>query len=112
MGPEAELLEDAYALSVTHASAHHLLDVDVLEGQRVELVRLPGLPDASELSLPASMSPLRVHVADALHPEAEEGLELDHVACPGAVNERDLAGQVPPGPLLEGDPVRHRRHDL
>ena len=42
MGTERELLEYADARAPVAAGAHDLLDVEVLEGERVEQVALPG----------------------------------------------------------------------
>ena len=81
---------------VAAGRAHHLLEVLVLERHRVEVVDLPGLPRVRELALPHAVAPLRVHVADALHAEADERLEVDVVAPTVGVHERDA--RVPGAP--------------
>ena len=57
--------------------AHDLLEVLVLERHRVEVGDLPRLARDRELALPHAVAPLGVHVADALHAEADERLEVD-----------------------------------
>jgi hypothetical protein len=53
-----------------------------------------------------------MHVADALHAEAEQGLEGDLVARTGALDEGDLGGSRAPGARHVLDALLHRGHDL
>ena len=72
-----------------HVAAHDLLEVLVLERHRVEVGDLPRLAGVRELALPHAVAPLGVHVADALHAEADERLEVDVLATAVGVDERD-----------------------
>src|SRR4029453_16479686 len=74
---EGDLLEHADALLVARARADDLLDVLVVDRHLVELGGLPRFARHRELALPEAVAPLRMHVADPLHPEAEERLEVD-----------------------------------
>src|SRR5262249_14508541 len=101
VGAERDLLEHADALLVAARRAHHLLQVLVLERHGLQLVDLPRLASVRELALPHAVTPLGVHVADALHPEADERLEVDVLATAVGVHQRDArvpgatrAGQV------------------
>src|SRR5262245_55458183 len=77
--PETQLLQHADARPLAHARADDLLYVQILGRQRIEIVALPALARHGELALPRAVGPLGVEIADPLHLEAEERLELHRV---------------------------------
>src|SRR6476661_7577887 len=89
VGAERDLLEHADPDLVAGRGAHHLLEVLVLEGHRIEVGDLPRLARVRELALPHAVAPLGVHVADALHAEADERLEVDVLAPAVVVHQCD-----------------------
>src|SRR5262245_52841823 len=115
MGPERDLLEHADALLAAARRAHHLLDVLVLDRHLVQVVDLPALAADRQLALPETVPPGRVRVADALHAEADQGLERDVVTSPILLDQRDLgraraacAGQVDEPVLDAAEQTRAR----
>jgi hypothetical protein len=103
VGTERDLLEDADADLVAARGPHHLLEVLVLVRHRFEVGDLPRLPRVRELALPHAVTPLGVHVADALHAEADERLEVDVLAPAVGVDERDASvpGAARPGEVVD-----------
>src|SRR5262245_29637724 len=87
--PDADLLEHADAGLAAAARAHHLLDVLVVERVLVQVSHLPRLAGLRVLALPLAVPPDRVLVADSLHAEAEQRLELDLVALAVELDLRD-----------------------
>ena len=61
----------ADALATITARTHDLLDVQVLQRQRVDVGRRPTLCCNLEFSFPNTMRPFGVHVADSFHLETE-----------------------------------------